>query len=256
MITLDLEKILAAAVFVGTRIAGLFTFSPFLGSAAIPMRVKAGLAVTLTYLLYPVCAPTIAVTSAEAWLGIVANELVIGLMIGLTVTFIFDAAQVAGQVIGLQVGFSLVNVMDPQTQVDTPVISTFYQLLILLMFLQLNVHHWLLRAVANSFSYLPAGAPLPVGALTEAMLHAAASIFLVGVQIAAPILFATLIVDVALGFIGKASPQLPVLFLGLSVKALLGFTIMIATLSLWPGRFERYFAGSIRAAEQLLHLAR
>lgn len=253
---LDLEKILAAAVFVGTRIAGLLTFSPFLGSAAVPIRVKAGLALTLTYLLYPVCAPKLTDWSPTTWLQIAVTELFIGLLIGLVVSFVFEAAQVAGQVIGLQVGFSLVNVIDPQTQVDTPVVSTFYQLLVLLIFLQLNVHHWLLRAVANSFSYLPAGKALPVGAITEAMLHAAGGIFLTGVQIAAPVLFATLIVDVALGFVGKASPQLPVLFLGLSIKALVGFTVLIATLALWPGRFERYFAHSLLTVEQLLHMAR
>ena len=253
---LDLENILGAAVFVGARIAGLLTFAPFLGSAAIPMRIKAGLALTLTYLLFPVCAPKPVSYSSATWLQIAATELLIGLLMGLAVSFVFEAAQLAGQVIGLQIGFSLVNVMDPQTQVDTPVVSTFYQLIALLIFLQLNVHHWLLRAVANSFGYLPPGSSLPAGALTDVVLHAAGGIFLTGVQIAAPVLFGTLMVDVALGFIGKASPQLPVLFLGLSIKALLGFTIMSATLALWPGRFERYFAHSISLAEQLLHLAK
>ncbi|HLH08475.1 MAG TPA: flagellar biosynthetic protein FliR [Terriglobales bacterium] len=253
---LDLEKIVTAAVFTGARVAGLLTFAPFLGSVVIPMRVKAGLVVLVTYLIYPLCAPHVPEWTASNWLQIAVTELFTGLLIGLVVSFVFEAAQLAGQIVGIQVGFSLVNVMDPQTQVDTPVVSTFFQLLVILIFLQLNVHHWLLRGVINSFSYLPTGQILPTGPLTQALMNAAGAIFVSAVQIAAPVLFVSLVIDVALGFIGKASPQLPVLFMGLSVKTLLGFAIMIATLSLWPGRFERYFAQSISTAEHLLHLPR
>ena len=120
-------------------------------------------------------------------------------------------------------GYSLANIFDPQTQADTPVLSEFHQLAALLIFLQLDVHHWLLRAMVRSFTYLPPGAASATLAVTSGLLHAAGGIFLVGVQIAAPSLAATLIADAALGLLGKASPQLPVLFIGLAVKNLLGW---------------------------------
>jgi len=252
----DIERMLAAAVFTGTRISGLLVFAPFLGSASIPMRVKAGLAVALTLLLSPVYGPSRMSFAELSWGRVMISEALIGLLMGLTVEFIFEAAQVAGQILGIQMGFSLVNIIDPQTQVDTPVLSTFFQLVTLLIFLTLNVHHWLLRGIVASFGYLPAGTGTVGLPVMGQLLHMAGGIWLAAVQIAAPALLATMMADVVLGFLGKASPQLPVLFIGLSVKSVLGLLVMCGSVALWPQRFEQSFATAIARAEQLLHLAR
>jgi flagellar biosynthetic protein FliR len=126
----------------------------------------------------------------------------------------------------------------------------------LLIFLQLNVHHWLLRALVRSFAYLPPGGTHATLAMAGGLLQAAGGIFLAGVQIAAPSLVATLIADMALGFLGKASPQLPVLFIGLAVKNLVGLSVLIAAIAYWPRVFSQQFVLAIRTAEHLLHLAR
>jgi len=236
--------------------SALLTFTPFPGGSAVPMSIKAGLVLALTALLYPVYGGLIPSLAGVNVVGLIGNEMLIGLLIGLTVTFIFEAAQMAGQIVGMQVGFSLVNIIDPQTQVDTPVLSILHQTIVLLIFLHLNVHHWLLRGAANSFVYLPAGVVRLSGAVVETLLHEAAGIWLAAVQIAAPILFATLLADVALGFIGKASPQLQVLFLSLSVKTVLALLVWLSALALWPSRFEMYFGQAIRSSETILHLAR
>ena len=167
-----------------------------------------------------------------------------------------EAVQLAGQILGVQMGFSLVNIIDPQTQVDTPVLAIFHQLVTLLLFLQMNVHHWLLRGLARSFAYLPAGSL--TGSLVSAqfLLRSAGGIFLAGVQIAAPALAATLIADIMLGFLGKASPNLPVLFLGLSVKSVLGLVVIMAALAAWPRVLEKHFMEAIGLGEQLLHLVK
>jgi flagellar biosynthetic protein FliR len=183
------------------------------------------------------------------------GEAMIGLMLGLMANFLFEAASMAGQILGVQIGYSLANVFDPQTQADTPVLSLFHNMAALLIFLQLDVHHWLLRSVVRSFVYLPPGAaPATLGA-ASGLLHAAGGIFLAGVQIAAPSLVATLVADMALGFLGKASPQLPVLFIGLAVKNLVGLTVMIAAIAYWPRMFNQQFGNAIQTAERLLHLA-
>src|SRR5208337_828453 len=112
------------------------------------------------------------------------SEALIGMLMGLAVQFVFDAAQFAGQAMSMQVGYGLVNILDPNTQVDTPVLAVFSQTVVMLVFLQMDVHHWLLRALANSFTYLPAGAAGAGGELTKQVLHATSGIWRAGVPIA------------------------------------------------------------------------
>ena len=245
MDTLHLDRLLAALVFIGARVSGLMVYCPFLGSNAIPLPLKASLTLLITGLLYTLHGPLQLDLQSWQWVGVVLSEVVIGLVLGLAANFMMEAPMMAGQILGVQMGYSLATLFDPQTQADTPVLSEFHRLAALLIFLQLDVHHWLLRAVVSSFAYLPAGAAPATFAAATGLLHAAGGIFLAGVQIAAPGLVATLVADVALGFLGKASPQLPVLFIGLAVKNLLGLAVLIGVIAYWPQTFSQRFADSI-----------
>jgi flagellar biosynthesis protein FliR len=253
---LHLDQLLAAAVFTGARIAGLMVFCPVLGSDAIPAPIKAGLTLLITMVLHPLHGPVALGLGSWQWAQVALEEAFIGMLLGLTANFVFEAAIMAGQVLGVQIGYSLANIFDPQTQADTPVLSEFHQLAAMLIFLQLDVHHWLLRSLARSFAYLPAGAVVATLPAVGGLLHAAGGIFLAGLQIAAPSLAATLIADISLGFMGKASPQLPVLFVGIAVKNLVGLAVMIAAMAYWPRVFNERFAQAIQTAERLMHLAR
>ena len=252
---MQLEGIVAAVVSVGARVSGWLVFTPFLGSSAIAARIKLGLVVLLTALLYPSCGMAAFTLTPGGALRVVVGELFVGLLLGLAVQFVFEAAQFGGQVMGMQVGFGLVNILDPNTQVDTPVLAVFSQTFAMLLFLQLGVHRWIVRGLASSFAYLPAGVATANGAVAQQLLRSAGGILLAGVQIAAPVLVATLLIDLILGFLGKASPQLPVLFLGLSAKSLIGLTVLALSLKYWPLIFERYFLAAVRSGETLLHLA-
>jgi flagellar biosynthesis protein FliR len=255
-VTLQLEPVLAQALFVGLRVSMLMVFAPFFGSVAIPGRIKAVLTFLITALLYPQHAAGLQLAGPVDWARVVGGELVVGLAIGLTVHFVFEGTQLAGQVIGFQLGFSLANLIDPQTQVDTPVMSVFHQAMTLLIFLQLNVHHWVLRGLAKSFEYLPPGRAAATPAATEALLQAAGSMLVVAVQIAGPALVATVLADIALGYIGKAAPALPVLFVGLSVKSLLGLAVVMGTAAFWPTILEGHFLRALGTTERLLRLVR
>jgi flagellar biosynthesis protein FliR len=252
----DLIPILSGALMIGMRVSGMMVFAPFLAGPAIPMRVKAGFVLAVTALLASAHTSNATVGSPFDLARIIAGELLVGLLLGLSVAFVMDAVQLAGQILGVQMGFSLVNIIDPQTQVDTPVLSTFNELIALLLFLQMNVHHWLLRGLERTFTYLPAGTMIADIKSADVLLRAAGGIFLAGLQIAAPTLAATLVADIMLGFLGKASPNLPILFLGLSVKSLLGLAVMVAVIAAWPTFLEKHFTAAIGVGEHLLHLAR
>jgi flagellar biosynthesis protein FliR len=252
---LNFGEVVTAAVFTGSRVSGLMVFCPFLGSDAVPAPVKAALTVLITVVLYPLHQPMAGTVGGWLWAQIALGEAMIGLVLGLTANFMFEASLMAGQVLGVQIGYSLANVFDPTTQADTPVLSSFHQMAALLIFLSLDVHHWLLRALARSFVYLPWGGSAN-GMVAVGLLHAAGGIFLSGLQIAAPSLAATLVADVALGFLGKASPQLPVLFVGIAVKNLLGLAVLVGAIAYWPRLFSEQFARGVRLGENLLHLAK
>lgn len=252
---LDLHTVVLAVGSVGVRISGLLLFAPFFGSNAVAPRIKVGLVLVLTALLYPVCGAGRMELTVWGLLRVAVGELMVGLLIGLSAQMVFQAAQFAGHVMGVQVGYSLVNIMDPNSQVDTPVLSLFSETLVMLLFLGLGMHRCLLRGVAASFHYIPMGGMSLSGEMVHELLHAAGGIWLAGVQVAAPLLLTTILADVMLGFLGKASPQLPVLFLGISVKSMAGLLALAAALKYWPGMFEQYFQQAVSGTERLLRLA-
>lgn len=251
-----LEHMLLRGALIGLRIGGVMSFAPFFTSTSFPPRIKAAFTIVLTALLYPVCSVPLSASTPEAWTGIVLSETVLGLGMGLSLQFILEGALVAGQIGGFQLGFSLVNVIDPQTNVDTPVLSTIHQLVVLLLFLQMNVHHLFLRGLVKSFEYVPVGTALVSAPMMKELFRDASAMFLVGIQIAAPLLFATVLIDVTVGFLSKASPQLPAILLSIPVKSLVGYLVVALCISLWPALFERQFTLALGWSERLLHLAR
>jgi len=253
---ISLIHIISSMLIIGLRVSGLMLFAPFFGSAVIPPRIKAVLVIAITSVLYPVYSPHLHVVTMAQWPLLVASETVVGIALGVATNAVFEGAQMAGQVLSVQMGYSLVNILDPLTQVDSTVVAFFHQSLAMLIFLGLDVHHWILRAVANSFDYLPPGSATLNPLFLQALLHEGAIVLDLGIQIAAPVLSATLLADVVLGLMGKASPQMPLMLMGPAVKSMLGVLVLSVTLRFWPHLFARYFAESIAYAEHLLHLAR
>jgi flagellar biosynthesis protein FliR len=256
MIEIPLITIITGALTIAVRLSGLMLFAPFFGSAVIPVRVKAVLVFALTIVLFPVVGHGIALPPPMEWPLFAFTEFLIGAGMGVATNLVFEAAQLSGQVLGVQMGYSLINILDPQSQVDTTVVSVFYQSIVMLLFLRMDVHYWLLRAIGNSFAYLPPGSAHISGLFTAGVLHAAGDVFGLGVQIAAPVLSATLAADVVLGLLGKASPQMPLMLLGPALKSLLGIGVLLATLKYWPDLFGRLFMSAMNNSERLLRLAR
>jgi len=225
------------------RVSGIMVFAPFFNSGAIPVQVKVIVPLVLALTLAPLI-PTAQVNADWGLVqGFVAilGELLVGMVLGLTVSFLFAGFQMAGQIVSFQLGFSIVNVIDPQTSVQTSVISILHNFLGLIFFLILDGHHWLLRAVCDSLSYLPVGGVHLKGPLVEGVLGLSSQIFVAGLQIAAPVVAATVIADVLTGIIGRAAPQINILIVGMPVKTLVGLASMSIAFYFLPALFARYF---------------
>ena len=203
MIELPLMRVIICLLTIGVRMTGLMLFAPFFGSVVIPARIKAILVFAMTLLLYPTVGQLIDTDAGTNWPMLVMTEFLVGVGMGIATNVVFEAIQVSGQVLGVQMGYSLVNILDPLTQVDTTVMATFFQSIVMLLFLQMDVHFWLLRAVGNSYRYVPPGTAHLSNMFTMSVLKMVGEVFGLGVQIAAPVLAATLAADVVLGLLGK-----------------------------------------------------
>ncbi len=233
------------------RVSGMVLFAPFFSSTALPMRVKAVFVGAVAFLLAPLVAT---LPNAQASLGFSAllGELAVGLVYGLTLALLNEMLLFAGQIAGLQFSFSLVNLMDPASSIQTPLLGELFQLMGTLMVIGAGLDRILLASMVRSFRVAPLGgyALAPVTAL--AIVRAAGGIFLAAVELAAPVLAATLLVEVAVALLGKLSPQLPVMSLTVPLKTLTGFVVLIGSLAVWPRFIEARFAGLLDLAERLI----
>ncbi len=245
------NEFLSAMTLALVRVSGMVTFAPFFSSTALPMRAKAVFTLAVAYLLAPVVA---ALPNAHAVLSFTAllGELAVGLVYGLTLALLNEMLLFAGQIAGLQFSFSLVNLLDPATSIQTPLMGELFQLFGTLIVLAAGLDRILLASMVRSFRVAPLGsyALAPHSALT--IVRAAGGIFLAAVELAAPVLAATLLVEIAVSLLGKLSPQLPVMSLTVPLKTLTGFALLAGSLALWPRFVEARFDNLLDLAQRLI----
>jgi flagellar biosynthetic protein FliR len=180
------------------------------------------------------------------------GELAVGLVYGLTLTLLNEMLLFAGQIVGLQFSFSMVNLLDPTSSIQTPLLGDLFQLMGTLVVIGAGLDRILLSSMVRSFRVAPLGSyALPPTSALE-IVRAASGIFLAAVELAAPVLAATLLVEVAVALLGKLSPQLPVMSLSVPLKTLTGFALLAGSLALWPRFIEARFSGLLDLAERLI----
>src|SRR5579862_1226485 len=155
----------------GLRLGGLMTFAPILGDASIPAKVKAGLTGVVTALLLPAYSSRMPHVMPSNIVAVVGGELMIGMGMGLTLALAFEAARFAGQILGFQFGYTLINVIDPQSDVEISVLNFFHYTILLLIFLQGDVHHWLFRLLVQSFDTIQPGTVIVSQQAVKALLQ-------------------------------------------------------------------------------------
>ena len=247
----DWPTFLSAMALVLVRVSGMVAFAPFFSSTALPMRVKAVFVGAVAFLLAPLVA---ALPHAQATISFSAilGELSIGLVYGLSLALLSEMMLFAGQMVGLQFSFSLVNLMDPASAIQTPLLGDLFQLMGTLVVITAGLDRILLASMVRSFHAVPLGAFTLAPPTALAVVRAASGIFLAAVELAAPVLAATMLLEFAVALLGKLSPQLPVMMLTVPLKTLTGFVILTGSLALWPRFIEARFAGLLDMAERLI----
>jgi flagellar biosynthetic protein FliR len=240
-------------VIVLTRLSGIMLCAPFYTGGYMPVHIRGFFAFVAALVLTPSLPlgnipPGIGVGSIAS---ILFFEILFGYVIGFTALCIFAGLQLGGQIIAFNMGYAMNNLVDPQTQVQMPIISFLLNYVGLLLFLQINGHHFFLLAVYESFTTLPIGGFVLNGPLVNQIAGFTASIFVIGIKIAGPIIVVIIVVDIIVGIIGRAAPQIHVLVVGMPLKILVGFATLSISLYFMPRYLESLFLSLSRTIHAL-----
>ena len=213
-----------------TRITGVFMISPFFGSMNVPIYFRAATALAFAAVLFPVVDEMGIAPAPESMLMYAAallSELFVGWLIGFVAFVSFAAINMAGKIMDMQVGFAIVNVMDPTSGQQIPLIGSFLYNLSVIVFLVVNGHHIIIAALAESFRAVPLLTAEPSLSLAAIFTDFTAGIFLTGMKIALPVTFAILLTNTGLGILARTMPQLNIFVVGLPMHIVIGLGMLM-----------------------------
>ncbi|MDL2316371.1 flagellar biosynthetic protein FliR [Desulfovibrio sp. OttesenSCG-928-A18] len=210
------------------RVSLIVFMMPFYGGNYIPNQVKGALCLVLTMAIWPnLSFPGAALPAHPFSIGIMLlAELVLGLLLGICVYFMFTAVQLGGEIMGFQMGFTMLSMADPASGAQMSVTAQILHMVTLILFLSLDGHLILLRGLADSFAIIPPGGLRISGPLTESVLALSGTMFSLAIRIAAPVIAAILMAELTLALMGRAAPQMNLLTLGFPIKIGVGFFFM------------------------------
>ncbi len=242
-------------IIVFFRYLGLFIISPFFGSDILLTRVKVGLAFMLAVISLPVIREIYIIEIPEQLLVVlseIVQEFLIGFVIGFIVFLIFAAMQLAGQFIDLRMGFRIANVFDPLTGASSPIMGQFKNIVFTFVFIIMDGHLVLLRGLHYSFEIIPPGEIVLNNQLWQLIFRSSADMFIIAFQVALPVVATIFIVDVILGFLARSIPQMNIFIVGLPLKILLGFIIIILSFRVMVNFYGQVLEGVFADIERLL----
>lgn len=228
----ELTAIVGSFVWPLFRVSAMVMTAPIFGAKSVPARVKLIVSLALTSVVVPLlpAMPQVDVFSLQG-LYVTANQILIGIAIGFTTQLVFSAIIMAGQILAMQMGLGFSLMVDPQNGTQAPVLSQFYVVFVLLVFLSLNGHLVLIQIVIDGFETLPIGV---TGLSTDSMWQIVIwgkHIFSGAIGIAIPAIASLLVVNLSFGIMTRAAPQLNIFAIGFPVTLMLGFALVLLTIT-------------------------
>jgi flagellar biosynthetic protein FliR len=228
-------------VVVLLRVGGIVAAMPVLGSRTVPPRIKAGFAVALSLALLPIVqAPAMPDDPLKLLAGL-GGEFMVGLVMGLGIRAVFAGIELAGELMGVQMGLGMVQLLDPTAAGQVPLVSHFYTLLASMTFLSLNAHFIVVETVADSFRLV---APFGAGVspfLVDDVLRIVQGLFVAALKLAAPVMAAMLLVNLGISVLGRAVTQMNAFAVSHPITLFIGFLVMGGSLPFAVSLFEQQF---------------
>ncbi len=210
------------------RCLSLFVITPVLGSQQFPNVAKISVGLALAVIFYPLAlaAHPALPTTLPGFVVLAIKEIGVGLLLGFVAVILFAGIQLAGQVFGLQMGFGVVNVFDPQSNMQIPLMGQFQFLLAFMLFIGVGGHHLFLEGLGRSFDLVPVGKAIYAKGLAGQFLHLLQASFIFAFRLGMPVIATLLVAQVALGVIARLMPQMNVFMVTVPVQIALGLVVL------------------------------
>lgn len=244
----EINSAIGGGILIFARVLGFVRFAPVLNRKEVPTIVKLSFALILTIILTMTVPVEQVPTGASLCLGIILN-VVGGMLIGFIANCIVQAISAAGDMINMQMGLSSAMVLDPTIGAQVSILGSFFGLLAVILFINIGGVYWLINALHRSFEIFPMYAhAIPMDKLInkEYLITLTSNVLYVGLQIASPVLLATLGQDLILGIISKTAPQVNVFQLSFLFKPVLGAAILLWIMPVIINVINDYFLSFAR----------
>lgn len=225
------------------RMAGLFSAIPLFGGKIVPQRIKIALVFAMTLVFFPIVRPGLPQLPTDSIsIGLLTiRETLIGISLGLLSQMIFSAVEFCGQIIGTQMGFSAASQFDPTMGTQISVMSVVQNLLAVLLFMSMGMHHIFIRAIVESYTLVPVGAWHVSGGLLKFWIATSAGVFILAIKLAAPVMASLVAATVALGVMARSFPQMNIFMISFPLNIGIGFMILGITLQIFIRTLDQAF---------------
>lgn len=226
------------------RVLSVLMTAPLFSNRSVPPQIKIGFAAILSFLILPMPNAQLVNVPTEVlpFTLMVAQEVLMGVVIGFVTNLVFVGIGIAASMIGLQSGFTAASLFNPFTNVSSSALDQFYSLIAIALFLAIDGHHMLIRALFRTFELVPIGTFAITSVTIERIMALTSQVFVIGITLALPIVGTMLLTDAGLGLIAKVVPQIQVFFVGLPLKVGLGFATLALTMNITLPVIRDHFA--------------
>ncbi|MCI9080730.1 MAG: flagellar biosynthetic protein FliR [Lachnospiraceae bacterium] len=219
------------------RVASFVYIAPFFGMNNTPGRVKIGFSAFLAIILYQIIQPkeTLVYSGVIEFAIIALKEGITGLLIGFAANICNSIIVFSGKVIDMEIGLAMANMFDPTTKSPSGLTGTMYNYFIMMLLIVTNMHHYILRALVDTFQVIPvSGTVFDWNHLMGTMTMFVTDLMVIGFRIVLPVFACNMILSCILGIMAKVAPQMNMFAVGMQIKILMGFGIMFLTIVLLP----------------------
>lgn len=240
-------------LFIFLRVSAMTLTVPVFDNRNIPVMFKIGFCFTMALVLYPIVRlkPTLITPSVIQFAVGVAGEIAIGATVGFLIRLIFAGIQLAGELAGFQMGFSIANVFDPMSSNQSPIISELMYMFAIMILLTVNAHHWILRAAAQSFTIIPPFGFHASGSLMTFLMDAVRNIFVLAIKIGSPVIASLFLISLGIGLVGRTVPQMNVFMVATPLNIIVGLLFLSFSLPMMAAYLAHIFGGIGR---ELVHV--